>query len=112
MACDSNTNAFVYILLCIVFGGHLHFDSVLEKISDHSFSEYFSAMGGRRKALIDKKKEVIINKSAKGNSLDVINEITGRHIDIVERFLKDPSPRKKRSDAGRSKTEEYCSLAP
>ena len=77
--------------------------SVLEVNGDNSFFEYFATMG-LGKALTDKEKEVIIKESAKGTSFDVIAEITGRHVDTVKRFLKDPSPRKKRSDAGCSKT--------
>lgn len=59
---------------------------------------------GRGKALTVNEKEVIIKESAKGTSLADIAQIIGRHIDTVKRFLKDPSPRKKRSDAGLSKT--------
>ena len=40
---------------------------------------------GRGKALTDKEKEVIIKESAKDSSIDVIAEITGRHIDTVKR---------------------------
>lgn len=59
---------------------------------------------GRGKALTSKEKEIIIKESAKGISPDVIAAKIRRHIDTVKRFLKDPSPRKKRSDAGRSRT--------
>ena len=54
---------------------------------------------GHGKVLIDKTKEVVIKESAIGTSLDVIPEILGHHVDTVKRFLKDPSPRKKESDA-------------
>lgn len=59
---------------------------------------------GRGKALTDDEKAIIIKETAKGTSPDAIAEQIGRHVDSVKRFLKDPSPRKKRSDAGVSKT--------
>ena len=55
---------------------------------------------GRRKALTDDEKAVIIKESAKGTSPDAIAEKIGRHVDTVKRYQKDPTPRKKRSDAG------------
>ena len=43
-------------------------------------------------------------ESAKGTSPDAIAAKIGRHVDTVKRFQKNPTPRKKRSDAGISKT--------
>ena len=59
---------------------------------------------GRAKVLTDVEKQIIIKETAKGTSTAVIARKLGRHIDTVRRFLKDPSPRKKRSDAGHSRT--------
>ena len=53
-----NTVAFVYILLRIVFGGRLYL-SVLQVNGERGFFELFAAMG-RRKALTDKEREIII----------------------------------------------------
>lgn len=59
---------------------------------------------GRGKALNDDEKAVIIKESAKGTSPNDIATKIGRHVDTVKRFQKNPAPRKKRSDAGTSKT--------
>uniref|UniRef100_A0A0L8H392 Tc3 transposase DNA binding domain-containing protein n=1 Tax=Octopus bimaculoides TaxID=37653 RepID=A0A0L8H392_OCTBM len=59
---------------------------------------------GRGKGLNKEEKSIIMKESTKGTSLHVIAEKLGRHVDTVRRFLKDPSPRKKRSDCGTSKT--------
>ena len=59
---------------------------------------------GRGKALTEDEKAVIIKESAKGTSPDAIAAKIGRHVDTVKRFQKNPTPRKKRSDAGISKT--------
>ena len=59
---------------------------------------------GRQKALNGDEKAVIIKKSAKGITHDAIAQKIGRHVDTVKRFQKDPSPRKKRSNAEIFKT--------
>ena len=58
----------------------------------------------RREALPNDGKAVIIKESDKCTSLDAIAKKIDRYVDSVRRFQKVPSPRKKRSDAGISKT--------
>ena len=48
----------------------------------------------RQKALHVDGKAVIIKESAKGTTPDTIAQKIGRHVDTVNRFQKDPSPRK------------------
>ena len=59
---------------------------------------------GRGKALTEDEKAVIIKESAKGTSPDVIAAKIGCHVDTVKIFQKNPTPRKKLSNAGLSKT--------
>ena len=59
---------------------------------------------GRGKASTEDEKDVIINKSAESTSPDAIAAKIDRHVDTVKRFQKNPTPRKKLSDAGLSKT--------
>lgn len=67
-------------------------------------------MKGREKGFNDEKTFLIIKESAKGNSLHIIAEMFGRHVDKVRRFLKNPSQMKKRSDCGTSKIETATDL--
>lgn len=56
------------------------------------------------------KQKEVIKISAKCTSLDGIVEITRRHIDILKRFLKDLSPKKKLSNAGCFKELRFIKL--
>ena len=58
---------------------------------------------GRGKALTDDEKAIIIKETAKVTSPNAIAEKIGRHVDSVKRYLKDPSAKKKRLNAGFSK---------
>jgi len=59
---------------------------------------------GRSRSLTEAEKATIVKESAKGSSSEAIAKKLGRHVDTVKRFQKDPSPRKKRSDSGTSRT--------
>ena len=102
MACDGNTVESVFILLCIVFCGCLHF--VCSRGERQSQLLWIFCCNGAWTNLFAKEKEVKIQKSANGTFFDVIAKITVSHIDNVKIFLKYSTPRKKRSDARHSKT--------
>lgn len=65
---------------------------------------------GRKKDLSDEEKSLIIQKTAKGVPIEVIAKDLSRHKRTIQRFLADPSSRKKRSDAGSSKLKTVRNL--
>lgn len=65
--------------------------------------QYFLVSMGRKPGLSEDEKCSIIQKTAKCIPVEVIAKELGRHQRTIKRFLADPSPRKKRSDAGSSK---------
>ena len=58
---------------------------------------------GRKTDLSKDEKSLIIHNTAKGIPVEAIAKELGRHQRKIKRFLANPSPRKKRSDAGSSK---------
>lgn len=58
---------------------------------------------GRAKDLTDEEKQTIIKENAKKTSCACIARILGRHVKTINRFLRDPSARKARSDKGKLK---------
>ena len=58
---------------------------------------------GRAKDLTDEEKQIIIKETAKKTSCASIAMILGRHVRTIQRFLKNPSTRKARSDKGELK---------
>lgn len=59
---------------------------------------------GRAKALTEEEKQTIIIEIAKKTPCASIASMLGRHVKTIQRFLKDPSNRKTRSDKGKIKT--------
>lgn len=55
---------------------------------------------GRARGLSDAEKATIVKETGKGSSPRGIATKLGRHIDTIRRYLKNPSPRKQRSDSG------------
>jgi hypothetical protein len=60
---------------------------------------------GRGTELTEDERRTIIKETAKGTSVEAVAHQIGRHPRTIKRFLADPSPRKKRSDAGSSKLQ-------
>ena len=58
---------------------------------------------GRAKDLTDEEKQTIIKETAKKTSCAAIARILGRHVRTIQRFLRNPSTRKVRSDKGELK---------
>ena len=56
---------------------------------------------GHAKGLKDDEKSIIIEETAKRSSSGIIATILDLHIKTVQRFLKNPSHRKQRSDKGK-----------
>ena len=55
---------------------------------------------GRAKGITADEKATIIREFAKGTNAKDIAHSLGRHVDTVERFIANPTPRKKRSNSG------------
>ena len=92
----------LFTLWCISLFAAIHPSLILKVVGDNVF--FFAPAMGRQKALNDDEKAVIIKESAKCTTPDAIAQKLGYHVNIAKKFQKDPSPRKKRSEAGISKT--------
>ena len=58
---------------------------------------------GRANDLTDEEKQTIIKETANNKSCASIARILGRHVRTIQRFLRNPSTRKVRSDKGKLK---------